>query len=499
MKPIGVVASGSSAAIAPIQVYKQCELDAKEEAFVVVKDEAKNLNYLGVLRNLRMQDPLLSPNLRSSVVDNPGLARMGREVVFETSAVRIIGVLREDGSLEPSTQPPTPRSEVYLVESPSDVNLKLEKGLVVGSHKYSGIEIPLSPKSLPYHIGIVGATGTGKSRLAIALIKEVLANTDWKVLVFDHSGLDYKPYFPDKAVSADEVLPDVEDIYNHLANIVKEREEDAYLFYTLIAYIVAGGDPGAVKSRLQSEVRQFGRREGGTDEGGLEGIISEFLSTNPEEALKHVNWDLAKFGEVLSSVAKALGAKKTTPAKYRVKLASKARGFFESLKRRRLSVGELLGRLDKERVLVVDLSTVDYEERASILNAVLGRLWDRIDETKTPVNTLVVVDEAHNYACRECGSVDIIERTAREGRKWGLGLVLVSQRVVDFSTWVRNNINTYFFSRLQTPGDLQNLQGDLDLGGITQENIALLREREFYFAGLGNPLRHPVLIKVKTV
>jgi hypothetical protein len=40
MKPIGVVASGSSAAVAPIQVYKQRELDAKEEAFVVVRDEA---------------------------------------------------------------------------------------------------------------------------------------------------------------------------------------------------------------------------------------------------------------------------------------------------------------------------------------------------------------------------------------------------------------------------------------------------------------------------
>jgi len=93
----------------------------------------------------------------------------------------------------------------------------------------------------------------------------------------------------------------------------------------------------------------------------------------------------------------------------------------------------------------------------------------------------------------------MIERTAREGRKWGLGLVLASQRFIDFSTDIRNNINTFFFSKLQTPGDLENLEGILDLGGIEYDDMAILATGEFYFAGYGNPLKYPVLIEVKEV
>jgi len=138
------------------------------------------------------------------------------------------------------------------------------------------------------------------------------------------------------------------------------------------------------------------------------------------------------------------------------------------------------------------LSSVRQEERRYLVALVLRRIWSYIDERKQPVNTLVVVDEAHNYACDQgCWpSNELTERTAREGRKWGLGLVLASQRIIDFSPDVRNNINTFFFSKLQTPGDLDNLKGVLDLGGIDYEDIAILATREFYFAGLGNPLKY---------
>jgi len=118
-----------------------------------------------------MNDPLLNQNMRSSIIDNPELAKHGKEVVFETMNVRVLGVLKPDGQLEPPRQPPTPRSQVYLVETPGDVNLKLETGLVLGKHKFSGLEIPLKPDALKYHIGIVGATGTGKSRLVVATNK----------------------------------------------------------------------------------------------------------------------------------------------------------------------------------------------------------------------------------------------------------------------------------------------------------------------------------------
>ncbi|MEM1868324.1 MAG: hypothetical protein QXY83_05735, partial [Thermosphaera sp.] len=71
MKPIGVVSSGSTVLYAPIQVFKASEADAREESLVVIKDSSRGAEYLGVLRNLRMNDPLLIHSQRSSIIDNP--------------------------------------------------------------------------------------------------------------------------------------------------------------------------------------------------------------------------------------------------------------------------------------------------------------------------------------------------------------------------------------------------------------------------------------------
>jgi DNA helicase HerA-like ATPase len=510
LKPIGVVVSGSSPVVVPIHVYKGCENYVKEDAFVVIKDDVKSTEYFGVIRSPRMYDPLLSQYQRSSIIDNPELARQGREVVFEATIIRVLGVLLPEGQLTPSRQPPTPRSEVYLVESPGDVNLKLETGLELGKHKFSGITVPIKPEALKYHIGVVGATGTGKSKLVVALVKEVLAKTNWRVIVFDHSGQDYAVLeeFKDKVVDSSKVTQDLESIFQYLRKetSVKDAGEDV-LYVTLTLYVLYNGDLRSLQ-KSQSSLHEYSETRGKEtiielDKGKVKDAISrlpELIETvDLEEKIKETRWRTSILGVLFKAVAEIISRKmnKDRP----VLLMSLQKRFIESLNERKTSSKDILERLERDRLVIVDLSSVRQEERRYLVASVLRRIWNYIDERKQPVNTLVVIDEAHNYACQQgCSpSNEIIERTAREGRKWGLGLVLASQRIIDFSTDVRNNINTFFFSKLQTPGDLDNLKGVLDLGGIEYEDIAILATREFYFAGLGNPLKYPVLIEVKQV
>jgi DNA helicase HerA-like ATPase len=239
------------------------------------------------------------------------------------------------------------------------------------------------------------------------------------------------------------------------------------------------------------------------DEKKVKGAISklpELIETvDLEEKIRETQWRTPMLVELFKAVAEIISPQmnKERP----VLLMSLQKRFIESLNERKMSGKDILERLERDRLVIVDLSSVRQEERRYLVASVLRRIWNFIDERKQPVNTLVVIDEAHNYACQQgCSpSNELIERTAREGRKWGLGLVLASQRIIDFSTDVRNNINTFFFSKLQTPSDLDNLKGVLDLGGIEYEDIAILATREFYFAGLGNPLKYPVLIEVKQV
>ncbi len=494
MRSVGVVASGSRSFYAPVLIYKEAEHLVREESLVVIRDRVADKRYLGILRWLTKMDPLLPSTQRSGVVDNPRLAEMATNVPFENSYVRIIGGLR-GGKLEPPADPPTPRSEVLLIESPGDVALDLGEGLIVGEHKYSGIEVPLDPKYLPYHIGVVGATGTGKSRLVKALIDEVLAKTDWRVIVFDHSGMDYVSYYPDRVVDSSEIMPDPPTLGELLAEVSMLEKQLDYIVPSIYAYI-AYARGGSSKATLEDFRR---KRSLGPLDCSLE-AVKDLNLANVEKLMAEMRWDLDPLLRCVESVSDSLGAKDATKAKMVLLLRTYAGGLVESLNKKKLTAGDLVKRIFEERLLVVDLSTVDIGMRRYIVKSVIEGLWRLVDERGEKPRTLVVIDEAHNYACGGCGaSLRAIERTAREGRKWEIGLVLASQRMIDFSTDVRNNVNTFYFSRLQTPGDFENLKGVLDLGGIGYDTLSTLSVREFFFAGLGNPLRFPILVRVKEV
>jgi len=213
------------------------------------------------------------------------------------------------------------------------------------------------------------------------------------------------------------------------------------------------------------------------------------------------HWNASRLAEYVSDTAVRLGARGATPHKLSIYLTLFAEYYVRRLNGMRWRVDDLVERVRRDRILVVDLSTVETEVRRVIVRRFLDRLWELITERLQPVNTSVVVDEAHNYACYHgCSPSNYaIEKTLREGRKWNLGVVLASQRVVDFSPDVRNNVNTVFFSKLQTPYDFEQLRGFVDLAGIRPETLSLLETREFFFAGLGNPLKYPMLIRVREV
>ncbi|MEM1527939.1 MAG: ATP-binding protein [Sulfolobales archaeon] len=497
LKPVGVIASGSKSFYAPVLVYKDAERVLREESLAVIRDRVTGKQYLGLIRWLSKIDPLLPATQRSGVVDNPRLAEIATNVPFETSYVRIIGEIC-GGKLEPTVDPPTPRSEVLLIESPEDLALDVGEGMTIGEHKYSGVKVPLNPKYLPYHIGVVGATGTGKSRLVKALIDEVLSKTDWKVIVFDHSGVDYTSYYPHNVVDASLVMPDPVTLGELIAERSTLERQEEYILATVYAYIASFKRTSTTTHGPQKPDKVL--TPSGTSFACSMRFVEGFDFTNTEKLMTEITWDLHLFRKCVEKVGKELEAKDPTVAKMSLLIGTYSKELIESLNKKKLTAREVVDRVLKERIVVVDLSSVEMVVRRYIVKSVIDELWRIVDERREKPRTLVVIDEAHNYACMGCGaSLRSIERTAREGRKWEIGLVLASQRIIDFSTDIRNNINTFYFSRLQTPGDFENLRGVLDLGGLGPESLSVLGVREFFFAGLGNPLRFPILMRVKEV
>ncbi len=80
----------------------------------------------------------------------------------------------------------------------------------------------------------------------------------------------------------------------------------------------------------------------------------------------------------------------------------------------------------------------------------------------------------------------------------GLSLIVASQRIArDVRASVRANLGTVFFSRLSAQGDLREIAAYMDLADVSESTLAQLGTREFFVAGLMNPLRKPILIRVR--
>ena len=100
----------------------------------------------------------------------------------------------------------------------------------------------------------------------------------------------------------------------------------------------------------------------------------------------------------------------------------------------------------KSAVTVIDLSSVPFDVRPTV-SAQIGRLafefnyWNP-DYRDFPV--LLICEEAHVYIPREsekqfAGSRKSMERIAKEGRKYGVGLAVVSQRPHEVSEQFLHN------------------------------------------------------------
>lgn len=161
---------------------------------------------------------------------------------------------------------------------------------------------------------------------------------------------------------------------------------------------------------------------------------------------------------------------------------------------------------------VIDLSLVPSEV-VHVVVAVLARVifeslqrYRRLQAEGLSLPTVLVLEEAHTFIrrgkddegpasspsqlCRE-----IFERIAREGRKFGLGLVLSSQRPSELSATVLAQCNTFILHRIVNDAD-QNLVARLvpdNVGGLLRD-LPSLPSKQAILLGWATPI--PVLVEI---
>ncbi|MEN8108680.1 MAG: DUF87 domain-containing protein [Pseudomonadota bacterium] len=114
----------------------------------------------------------------------------------------------------------------------------------------------------------------------------------------------------------------------------------------------------------------------------------------------------------------------------------------------------------KRQITVIDLSTVPFDVRPTV-SAQAGRLafeFNYWNPHYQDFPLLLVCEEAHAYIPRDNdpkfeGTRQSMQRIAKEGRKYGVGLTVVSQRPHELSETVLAQCSTYLCLRLTNPDD----------------------------------------------
>lgn len=171
-----------------------------------------------------------------------------------------------------------------------------------------------------------------------------------------------------------------------------------------------------------------------------------------------------------------------------------------------------IGTDDKESLTIIDLSLLPSDV-TSIITAVIARMIFEAQQRYLKMNkqclpTVLVMEEAHYFIKRYNDDLDnvgpttqcckVFEKIAREGRKFGLGLVLSSQRPSELSPTVLSQCNSFLLHRISNDRDQELVHRLLpdNMRGIFRE-IPTLPSQYAVLVGWASEL--PVMVKMRTL
>lgn len=132
-------------------------------------------------------------------------------------------------------------------------------------------------------------------------------------------------------------------------------------------------------------------------------------------------------------------------------------------------INQILGVSDdakkKTQVTIIDLNAVE-DEVVEVISSVISRMIFEKLKNLDPRNSFPVnltLEEAHRYISEKKSTSfgeanKIFERIAKEGRKYGLFLLVSSQRPSELSKTVLSQCSNFIIHRIQNPEDLNHIR-----------------------------------------
>ena len=434
-------------------------------SYVAVRQN--DIHIIAIVTRMTEQEALAAPT-----IETPGDDTARLPFAKRIARLTPIGSIDSKGQFDRGVgQYPTTGAEVHAIGAADIAKMFdrfLSKGFSVGKvTTHPSLKVCLDPSNLfGRHFAVLGQTGSGKSWTVASLVqKTVEVMPKAHIIILDLHG---------------EYCWKREDGSRHYAfadTIVRHVDaRDLEIPYWLMTY-----------AELCDLLVERGEREATNQTAFfrdclLEGREAENKSANPPLGLARVTVDTPIYfslDEVLTKVraknVERVGNRqgpmfgdfdrflmrlesKLNDLRYDFLLKPRMRNTSVSLSallRDFVGLGE-----PKRAVTVIDLSSVPFDVRPTVA-AQIGRLafeFNYWNPKYREFPILLVCEEAHAFIPRAiesqfAGSRKSMERIAKEGRKYGVGLAVVSQRPHEVSETVLAQCGTFVCLRITNPDD----------------------------------------------
>ena len=429
--------------------------------YVTVEYDGKNV--LGMVESLVRGNDALNIDLHD-VEAIQTISRIGGKDYYIKGKVKLLGDVSDNLRL-PRTPaiPGTPikLAEKEILDKVFNVRNPLRLGTLVNQ---SDVEVNVEANPiLNRHLAILAMTGAGKSN-TVAVLMDQLLSYNVPIFVFDMHGEYRDAKFP-----------------NGNVNVIQPKINPTYMSFSEVKKLVNIPNNAFVQERHFRKAFHKAKEtiEGGTERtNNLFDIMYDYLFKESDK-----DGSDKQIFDVMNKIEDA-------QAKYHNLLDNNKGNILTSIKVGHVNVLDLSQADDSvSEVLVSHILRNSLQRRK---NAVHGTGDDTLDH---PV--FYIIEEAHILAPskRDSRSKYWIQRVAREGRKFGLGLCLVSQSPKTVDHDALSQMNNMIILRLVEPEDQRHVQSASEsLSKDLIDQLPSLNVGEAIVLGLMSKI--PTLVKI---
>jgi DNA helicase HerA-like ATPase len=400
-------------------------------------------------------------------VDSPKLSEQYKSKEVLIAKARVLGK-REEGKLKMPSSPFIPGDSVYTAEDSliAETLGFAEDGIYIGLLGDTGVKVKLNPNTLVQkHVCILARTGSGKSYTAGVIIEELL-DRNVPLLIIDPHGEYVSMKRPGK----------IRD--NEFGVEPRGYAEKIVVYAPPTSPFIDSADRELSLDGINLTAEELIE---------LSGLRSPTAQALLYQALRNLrNYTIA---DIIEEVEKIKHSGKWTLIGALSKIENSGLFKQKPTDPRTLLVGG--------KASLIDLRGIEPAYQNLIVSRVISKLFELRKRGEVEPG-MIVVEEAHNFAPEREKTVatNILRTVASEGRKFGLGLMVITQRPARIDKNVISQCNTQIILKVTNPNDINAIKKGIE--GITAEIVEEIKRLPTGTAVVVSPeLEVPVVVRIR--